>query len=273
MRTELRGAVLEDMKAWSDVELVRAARAGDDSFGCFLWLLAPLASMSLGFVYGVAVACLGFVVVLALCALVARLRQLLPRVRKGRLAQREFELRFGLTALEHYEAEARSALERPASLEAVLLFQGTSLPHGGHRFIRIELAAESSIQIRSTPFLRDLWNVAEPGARMLKLDTPLSAAAADRVRELLRELTAEQLIAPSHFVYDGFPCAAVVLLRAAEPLRTQMNLAGIPSELRGHPSVRLLTLVLELEAEVSGGAGRQLTGATSASGDIEITMR
>ena len=108
---------------------------------------------------------------------------------------------------------------------------------------------------------------------MVKVDGALATAAADRVRALLRELTPEALIAPAHFVRDGFPCSAVVLRKGAEPLRATLNLAGLPRELREHPCARLLGLMLDLEAEVSGGGGRQLVGATSAFGDIEISTR
>jgi hypothetical protein len=257
----------------SDAELVRAALDGDDSFGCYLWLIAPPLGASLGFFWGRGGAVLGMLGALALCALILRLRQLLPAVRERKRAARELELRFDLAPLEQHEANACAALEQPGAPEAVLLFEGRALPHGGHRFIRIDLAAESTIRVRSTPFLHDLARVEEPQRRMLKIDGPLSAVGAERVRALLRELTPEALIGPRHFVRDGFPCAAVVLRRGAEPLRASLNLAGLPAELKANPCVRLLELMLELEAEVAGGRGSQLVGATSAFGDIEISMR
>ncbi len=235
--------------------------------------LAPLVGAGLGSAWGSVGTALGALAALALCASILRLRERLPRVRSAREAERELAARFALSPLEQHEAEARAALEASGAPEAVLLFRAVALPHGGHRFIRIDLADASRIRVRSMPFLRDLASVDAPETRMLKVDRPLPAAAGERVRAQLRELTPGALVAPAHFVKDGFPCSAVVLRRGAEPLRATLNLAGLPQELKAHPCARLLGLMLELEAEVSDGRGRQLVGATSRWGDIEISER
>src|SRR5262245_60934924 len=137
-----------------DAELIRIARAGRSTLGCYVWLIVPAAPISLGFVYGTDLAWLGFLGALAVVMLALHARSKLPAVQHAIDAEREFEQRWniGASAQAQAEADAQASLAQDVDLEAVVLFVGRSLPHGQHRFVRIDLSRrESRLRALVTP--------------------------------------------------------------------------------------------------------------------------
>jgi hypothetical protein len=241
----------DDSAAVSDLELLERMRAGKNDGSLALWLLVPLATLPVGIVYGESAALVAVLGSLALCVLLLRIRDRLPRQRAARLAEREYKRRFRLYELSDYEAEAVASLAKPGAPEVVMLFSGHGLPHGIHHFVRIDLGEQPRLQVRRAPLPIDAVAGDKPEAQLFRYDQPLSAAQASQAEDLLATLTPEVLAPPNRFVFDGFPCSAVVLRRGAEPMWTELDMAGLPAELYEHPSARLLRLFIELEAEIS----------------------
>jgi hypothetical protein len=90
---------------------------------------------------------------------------------------------------------------------------------------------------------------------MVQREAPLSAAQVERVRALVAALAGETLAPLASFVVDGFPCQASLLQQGGVELHGSANLAGLPDQLKQHPSVRLIELFLELEAELFANTG------------------
>jgi hypothetical protein len=73
---------------------------------------------------------------------------------------------------------------------------------------------------------------------------------------LVRELISEPPVPLASFVKNGFPCEASVLARPGvfdadtHELHAAANLSGLPQQLSQHPSIRLLELFLDFEAEL-----------------------
>lgn len=242
--------MLDDSARASDLELIERMRAVAGDSSAAVWLLVPLASIGAGILYGEAVALGALVGSFALCALVLRLRERVPRIRRARLAEREYRRRFRLHELRDYEDEAIASLAKPGAPEVVLLFSGTGLPHGMHHFVRVDLGERPRLQIRRTPLPVDLLHADNPAARLFRYDQPLSAEQTARVQRVVSALTPELGAPTESAVRDGFPCAALVLRRGAEPLWTKQNLASL-SPHDPHPIAQLLRMFLELEREVS----------------------
>ena len=255
----------------SDSELVRLARLPPDRLGCWLWLSPFAIGTLLAVTLDAGSAVLGFGAAFGSAWLASRIRARSPRRRLAKAAEMALEQRFCTGSIERYVPAAEAALSADPSLRVVLLFSGTGLPHGGKRFIRIELGEPSRIALRSMPFLHDLEDSPDPAARLFRADLPLSAASAERVQALLDALDPAHLDPPPHFVYDGFPCSLIVLRRDAESLRVDLNLHGLSAEQRQHPSTRLLCHMLDLEDEL--GAPHQLIGGTSPWGDVSLERR
>jgi hypothetical protein len=241
-------SALADLNELNDAELVQLVRLPPDRLGCWLWLAPlPLGTL-LAVTLDPGVAALGFCVTLGTAWLSARIRARSPRRRLAELAKQMLAQRFCTDPIEHYEPAARAALRDDPALQTVLLFSGRALPHGGWRFIRIELGQSSRIALRSLPF--DLGDIPRETAGMFRCTLPLRAASAARVQALIAEIDPARPEPPAEFVYDGFPCSALVLRRDAEPLRIDVNLGGLTREQRAHPSARLLHCILDLEDEV-----------------------
>jgi hypothetical protein len=178
-----------------------------------------------------------------------RVRSHTPALLKARAAEREFQRRFG-SELEQDLAEARAQLRAHAEIELLGLFRGSVLPHGGLRSMRLEISAQPVLLVCASPALSELQRVGDGSLEMVRRQAPLSAAQVERVRALIALLKAETLAPLASFVVDGFPCQASFLQQGGVELHASANLAGLPDQLKQHPSVRLIELFLELEAEL-----------------------
>jgi hypothetical protein len=235
----------------SDRELLARMRAGKSDSSVFVWLLVPLATIPFAAAYGEKGALAALFGSLGLCVFLLQLRDAMPRFQAARLAEREYKRRFRLYDLQDYEAEALAALDEPGAPEIMLLFEGQGLPHGVHHFVRIDLGEEPRLQVRRALLPFDVLQQEDAATKLFRYDRPLSAAQAQRARQLVAGLTAEQLAPPPHAVLDGFPCKAGLLRRGQEPIWTELDMAAAPPELSEHPSACFLRLFIELEAEVS----------------------
>ena len=262
-----------DPEGLTDQELIARIQAGRDDVGCYVWLVAPvIAAVVCGLLWGGPAAIGALIASYFLCQGFWRWRKRLPRIRAGELARAELQRRYRIAGVSSYEAEAVAELARDGGPEAVLLFSSRGLPHGGHSFIRIELALEARAQIWLAPLPFDLEHGADPVARLYHRELQLTAAAATRWRELIAALTPAALVPPGHFVRDGLPCEAVVLRRNAPTLRAKLNMAGLPQVLRAHPCAHLLQSFLELELTAQDRPPRVI-GSASPWGDISISNR
>jgi hypothetical protein len=235
------------IEAMSGAELVEAARAVADRFGCFAWALAAVVGAVAAVVLEPADATLALSVAIALCLGWKLGRRYMPRVRFARLATEEFARRWWLEPLEVYEASAEERIGS-GQADAVVLLIGRALPHGGHRAIRLELSgSDATAEARSTPFLEDLIAGADLARQIVLPETPVQAGDAARLSALLDSLTPERVVPPRTVVLDGFPCQISVLRRSREPLRATLNLAGSSEAIATHPVRELCALVLEIE--------------------------
>lgn len=232
----------------SDAELVDATRALEKPFGCYTWMLVPLATVALGGFYGAGAAVVGCMACAFLCWSIVRVRALTPAIKEARRAEWEFNRRYHIDTAARDEAEASTLLASESSLEAVLLYRARSLPGGGLHFARVELGVTSRISIRATPFLDSLWRDRSAYARMRSADSPLPAADAEQVRTRLAAFVTSQQPVPTSAVRDGMPCSLAIVTRDATPRRAGLNLAGLQDAAAEHPLVRLLELMGELEA-------------------------
>jgi hypothetical protein len=259
VRSGSDAALLEpDLGALSDDALVTQTLPLASGFGCKLVASAVLVSFLGTLVFGARIG----LPVLALGLLGAwiaqRMRASSEALQRARAAEQEFRRRFGAEPLAQRLPEARAQLERDADLELLGLFRGTVLPHGGLRFLRVEVSAQPKLFVCSSPALADLQRGAQNMLEIVHRELPLSAAQVARLRALVRELSESQaqLTQLASFVKDGFPCEASVLARPLTQesgtieLHASANLSGLPEQLASHPSVRLLELFLDLEAEL-----------------------
>lgn len=242
----------DSASAVSDRELVDRMLAGRNDSTVALWLVVPALTIPVGVVYGEKGALVALFASLALCVLLLRVRDRLPKLQTARQAELEYKRRFRLHDLQKYEAEAVASLEKPDAPEVVMLFAGQGLPHGMHHFVRIDLGDAPRLQVRRAPLPHEVLQAEDVDNRLFRYDQPLTAAQEQKARDLLPVLTPANLASPpSHFVFDGFPCTAVLLRRGYEPIWTELNMGGLPPELREVPAARFMRLFIDLEAEAS----------------------
>ena len=226
-------------------------RAGSNERVLGWWLIVPLVTLPVGALYGETVALAALLGSVLAVVVLVRLRERTPRVRAAKLAEREYKRRYRLYELSEYQPEAAAALEKPGAPEVIMLFSGIGLPHGTRHFVRVDLGEEDRLQVRRALQPLDWMRAEDPAAELFRYDGPLSGENSARARRLLASLTAELLDPPNHFVFDGYPCTAVVLRRGAEPMWTKLNMANLPAQLNDHPSAKLLRMFMELEAELA----------------------
>ncbi|MET0386783.1 MAG: hypothetical protein ABW321_12530 [Polyangiales bacterium] len=241
-----------EIHALSDAELIDASRVLTRGYGSGVWFVVPAVTAAVGFTVGWRWAALSCIAAIVVCRVLIGLHERSAVVLRGRLAKRELNARYHVGGLALDEAAAATRLADTADLDTVILFRAWALPHGGHRFVQVELGADARISLRMTPFLGDLHQLASAQSRMLKLDRPLSAAEVQRVQGLLAQLTAAPPTALEPEIQDGLPCELIVLRRGQAPLRASMSFDGVTSPTHASPVARLIGLVLDLEAEVSG---------------------
>jgi hypothetical protein len=244
------------IRAMSDAELIAATRALNRSVGGYAWATVVLATLLAGASLGALAAVIASVVSIAACKVGLHLHERSRAVARGQLAKREFCARYHIGALALDEAAAVTQLAHSDHTQLVVLFRAWALPHGGHRFIRVELGAENRIAMYATPFLGDLQRHAYAQTHMSKLEAPLSAAHAERLRSACADLPGAQLEsvparAIAHGPSLGLPCDLVVLRRNEEILRAGLNLDAASTQ-ASSPLERLARTILDLEAEVTG---------------------
>jgi hypothetical protein len=182
-----------------------------------------------------------------------RLRAGSAHLQRARAAAHEFGRRFGAEPLARSLPEARAHIARNSDIEILGLFRGVVLPHGGLRFLRVELGAQPKLRVRSSPALSELQRGTRSTLELMDRELPLSAAQVERLRALVRELAEHPPVQLASFVQHGFPCEASVLARSETglvELHASANISGLPDQLAQHPSVRLLELFLDFEAEL-----------------------
>jgi hypothetical protein len=234
----------------SDEALVRQALPLASRFGCKIVGLALLVTLASGLGWGLQGGMIGFASSVCMLVLLRWLRAKSPTVQQARAAERELGRRFGALPLAQQLSEARAQLAASADLEVVGLFRGRVLPHGALRSMRMEIGAQPKLVLSTAPALAELQRGSASSTAMIRRELPLTAAQVERSRALLRDLATETLAPLASFVVDGFACEASVLQRDAAELHASANLAGLPDQLRHHPSVRLIELFLDLESEL-----------------------
>lgn len=239
-----------ELRVLSDDALVRETLPLARHFGCnvvvAVLVVAVVTIASLGWRVGA----WSLVVGGALGALTMRVRAATPRMRRARAAEREFGRRFGAEPLAQLLPDAKAQFGRDADLDVLALFRAVALPHGGLRLMRVELRAQPTVAVSTSPFLAELQRGEPNLVEVAHRKQPLDPIRAERLRALLRELRPELLTAPGNFVRDGFLCEALVLQRDAPELHARGNLAGLPEALRAHPTVRLFELLLDFEQDL-----------------------
>jgi hypothetical protein len=245
-----------DIRALSDAQLIAATRVLTRSVGSYAWAAVFLATVVAGTELGALAALVAGVCAIVVCKVALHLHERSRAVARGKLAKREFCARYHIGALALDEAAAVTQLVRNDHTQIVVLFRAWALPHGGHRFIRVELGAENRIAMYTTPFLGDLQRHAYALTHMNKLEAPLSAAHAERLHSACADLTGAKLEnMPVRAIAGGefrLPCDLVVIRRDAEILRAGMNL-DTATDARS-PLERLARTMIDIEGEVSGAA-------------------
>lgn len=241
-----------EVRSLSDEALVQQTLPLASRFGCNLAGAVLLVGLSCGLLWGLQAALAAFVATVSLAVLVQCLRSFTAGLRRARAAEREFQRRFGGVLSEQHLAEARAQLAADGGLELLGLFRGRVLPHGGLRSMRLELGtrAQPTLQVRATPPLSELQRAKSGNLEIEQREAPLTAAQVERVRALVRALSGEPVAPLASFVVDGFPCQASLLQHGGIELHASANLAGLPEQLKTHPSVRVIELFLELEGEL-----------------------
>jgi hypothetical protein len=246
-----------EIRALSDKQLIAATRVLTRSVGTYAWGAVVLATIAAGTTLGALAALIACAGAIAVCRLALRLHERSRAVSRGKLAKREFCARYHIGALALDEAAAVTQLALNDHMQFVVLFRAWALPHGGHRFIRVELGAENRIAMYATPFLGDLQRHAYALTHMNKLEAPLSAAHAERLHGACADLVGAKLEnMPARAIGDasfGLPCDLVVIRRDAEILRAGLNLDIAGAELRS-PLERLARTMIDIESEVTGAA-------------------
>ena len=252
-------AVPLEIRLKTDAELIDLTDPLRRSFLGYIWLSVPVATLAAGLTLGAVAAAIAGVLAITACKVAARLYERSKARQRGLLAKREFCARYHIGSLTVDEAAAVVQLADEPQLEGVLLFRAWALPHGGHRFIRIELGKAPRIAVYTTPFMGDLQRHPELRANLAKLEQPLSEAQVQRLWQVLAELTPDKMRDIPQRVFagqplDGLPCDVVVLRRGADPLRASMNFRGVASLERLTLAETLVSTVLALESEITGRA-------------------
>jgi hypothetical protein len=244
-------AIPSDIRALSDSELITATRALNGGASRYLWPIVPLATVATAVLYSWLIAVASCAAAIAACRLAILWHERSSDLRRGQFAKQELCLRYHIGGLARDEAEASAQLAQIAGEGPILLFRAWALPHGGHRFVRIELGSAPRIVICTTPFLADLHRLGAAQARMTQLDLPLPAAHAVRLGALLAQHTAQASEPVEPVVVDGLPCEVVLLRRQLPTLRASLNYSG--ANAREHSTTSaLVAIILEIEADVTG---------------------
>lgn len=236
--------------ALSDEALLRLTSPLASRVGCKLVAVAAVIALVCALWLGLRDGALALAAGLSTVAGILWLRRRSAAVQQARAAERELERRFGAEPLAQQLQQARAQLATRADLEVLGLFRARVLPHGALRWMRVEIGAEPKLLVCIAPALTELQRGRADRLELVRTELPLTAAQVERSRTLLRELAQQELAPLASFVEDGFACEASVLLRGATELHASANLAGLPDQLRHHPSVRLIELFLDLEAEL-----------------------
>ena len=248
-----------EIRLLTDAELIDLTRALRRSFLAYVWLIVPLAGAAAALTLGAAAGVVAGVLAIVACKLAVSLYERSRAKQRGLLAKREFCARYHIGSLSVDENQVVAQLAEEPELAGVLLFRAWALPHGGHRFIRIELGPAPRIAVYTTPFLGDPQRHPETQTHMAKVEQPLTPAQLERagLEGALADLTPSKMqYIPQRVVVgqplDGLPCDVVVLRRGFEPLRASMNFRGVASLEALSPAETLVSCVLALESEVEG---------------------
>jgi hypothetical protein len=243
--------VPNEIRALSDEELIALVDTLNGGVGCLVWLLVPAVTLSTGVLYGAPIALLSSVAAAFACRFIDQLRERTPSVRRARLAEHEFYLRYGVASFERVAAEAR---ERLASARAVIVLEAVGLPHGRHDTILVELGEEARIALHSTPQLADLLaDFAAKRAQIARLDQPLAEAAAAQLEALILQLTAAddgELSEVMAVGVDGVPSKLLVLRRGEPEFEARLDMLSDQPAETSSGAFRLAKRLLELQAEL-----------------------
>jgi len=256
--------VPEEIRKLSDAELVTATKALRQGAVGYAWAVVLVLTALTAVWFGTVAAVVGCVIAIVGCRLALYLRDRSKGVERGQLAKREFCSRYHIGSLTVDEAAAEAQIARDPSIDSVLLYRAWVLPHGGHRFIRVELGERQSIAIYTTPFLGDVQRDPNALSRLTKLELALSTKHAERLTRMVSELSAEKFVSvePRPVLLDApleaTPCDIVVLRRGESSLRASMHFRGLASLDPLSAPEQLVSTLLEIEEEIADG--EPLTG-------------
>ncbi|MEY4583199.1 MAG: hypothetical protein RL701_7902, partial [Pseudomonadota bacterium] len=192
-----------DIRALSDAELIATTRPLLRGVAGYAWMIVPLVTALAALTLGAVAALVCCIVAIAGCKIALYYHERSRAVARGQLAKREFCSRYHIGALTLDETAAVTQLAQDHAIESVLLFRAWALPHGGHRFIRVDLGEQNRIAVYITPFLGDLQRSASALSRMAKLDLPLSHAQAARLQAAYAALTSAEREQQRAHVFDA----------------------------------------------------------------------
>jgi hypothetical protein len=248
-----------ELHALGDADLIAATRALHPALASYAWAIVLAATVAAALAAGATWAIAVCVIAIIACKVGLYMHERSRAVARAQLAKRELCARYHIGSIEQDEAEANDQLREDDGIERIVLFRAWALPHGGHRFVRIALGRESRIAMYATPFLSDLHRHPSARGRMMQLDLPLSQRHEERLRKVCSELTPQTTHEPElprattvGAPLDGLPCAVVVLGRDMPAAHHSMDFRGIASLHALSPAERLVSEVLEIEAEVTG---------------------
>lgn len=229
-----------DPKSLSDDDLAKAClatRAEDWLFagGCLGSVIALVVVVLVSLIFDDAAA---FVLMTSLSLLVAIFGAYRVLQRFKQPFREEFAYRSGKAAPSIYMDEAQAALEN-GQADWTVLFTALDLPHGGHNWLRLDLAEGAA------PSGKADWRASSrSGAAAYKLRRGVMDLSGKKAADWLSILTAldlDTLTDVPGFVYDGTPCTLAVL-RARPPaeVMARCNLAALsPEEALQHPTARI----------------------------------
>ena len=153
----------------------------------------------------------------------------------------ELALRRGDAPLESYMDDARVTLDR-GEADWVLLLTIAALPHGDHRWLRLELRGGPPPSARA-----ELRVSGAKGARFERVEGEVPADIVQDLSAVLEDLDMDRLTDVPSLVIDGARCRLAVLRR--EPRRVasaSCNLSGMRADELRHPTAFLCSMLAEI---------------------------
>ena len=164
----------------------------------------------------------------------------------------ELAYRRGRSRFSRYVEEAQAVLG-PSQADWIIVFTAHGLPHGDHRWLRIELR-EGTLPLARAE-LRVSWSSSGLSCTRIETDVPHDVATA--LLSTLHALDPNALTDLSDFVIDGEP-ATVAILRGDPPgVKTaSCNLASDRGREAQHPTARICAELSGITRQIEEGWSR-----------------